>query len=238
MINENISQPPPKKKGVSTSSTSPKQKSRKSATKGIVYILINESMPNLVKIGTTKQDVEQRMSSLNSTSIPLPFECFYACTVDDCKSVEKAIHDAFKDSRVNKRREFFKISPSRVVSLLKLLAIKDVTPTKDVTNDKENTVGGSEENQKALNKARKQRPNFDFEIAEIPTGKTLTFLNKSDVTAKVHNKTEIEYKKKIISLSAAATEVLGYSYPVSGTLYWMFDDESLDERRRRIESAE
>lgn len=220
MSRKNISQPPP----------------NESDAKGIIYILINEYMPDLVKIGATK-DVERHMSSLNSTSVPLPFECFYACTVNDCRSVEKALYDAFKDSRVNERREFFKISPSRVVSILKLLAIEDVTPTKDVTNDKENSVGGPEENQKALLKARSQRPPFNFHMAKIPAGEILTFVNKDGITAKVHDRTDIEYNGKITSLSAAASEILGFSYSAAGARYWMFDDESLDERRKRLGST-
>ncbi|MCW8946525.1 MAG: GIY-YIG nuclease family protein, partial [Sedimenticola sp.] len=48
----------------------------------IVYVLINESMPGYVKVGRT-DDLEQRMRSLDNTSLPLPFECFYAAKVND-----------------------------------------------------------------------------------------------------------------------------------------------------------
>ena len=40
----------------------------------IVYILTNEAMPGLIKIGLTNATVEQRMLSLDTTSVPLPFE--------------------------------------------------------------------------------------------------------------------------------------------------------------------
>ena len=41
----------------------------------IVYILINQSMPDYVKIGKTSTTVEERMRSLSSHSgVPLPFE--------------------------------------------------------------------------------------------------------------------------------------------------------------------
>jgi len=65
----------------------------------IVYILINEAMPNYVKIGRTT-NLEQRIRSLDNTSTPLPFECFFACTVNDAAFVEKQLHDAFLDNRV------------------------------------------------------------------------------------------------------------------------------------------
>jgi len=45
--------------------------------------------------------------------------------------VEKQLHDAFLDHRVRSSREFFELSPDRVVSALKLAEIENVTPKKD-----------------------------------------------------------------------------------------------------------
>jgi predicted GIY-YIG superfamily endonuclease len=42
----------------------------------VVYILTNESMPDLVKIGIT-DNLERRIRELDNTSTPLHFECFY-----------------------------------------------------------------------------------------------------------------------------------------------------------------
>lgn len=42
----------------------------------IVYVLRNEAMPNLIKIGITqRKDLQTRMSELYSTGVPFPFEC-------------------------------------------------------------------------------------------------------------------------------------------------------------------
>ena len=49
----------------------------------IVYILTNEAMPDMVKIGITSTTVEERMKSLQSTGVPLPFTCYYAAEVED-----------------------------------------------------------------------------------------------------------------------------------------------------------
>ena len=87
--------------------------------KEIIYILINEAMPGYVKIGKTSTSLEQRVRELSgSTSVPLPFTCFYACTVKDASFVERQLHDAFDNNRINPHREFFQISPERVVSPL------------------------------------------------------------------------------------------------------------------------
>lgn len=68
---------------------------------------------NNVKIGRTT-DLEQRIRSLDTTSVPLPFECVYACTIDkDAAFVEAQIFNAFADYRVRSNREFFEISPER-----------------------------------------------------------------------------------------------------------------------------
>ena len=71
-------------------------------------------MSGMVKIGmTTRDTVEARMKELFNTSVPLPFECEYACKVSACEKVEKALHIAFQPYRIHTRREFFKINPEQ-----------------------------------------------------------------------------------------------------------------------------
>ena len=66
-----------------------------------VYILTNQSMPGLIKIGITERKVEERMRELYSSSaVPLPFECYFALEVKDAKLVEKKIHHGFDDYRI------------------------------------------------------------------------------------------------------------------------------------------
>ena len=78
----------------------------------IVYVLTNPAMPGLTKIGkTTQEDIKSRLSQLYTTGVPVPFECIYACQVNDCGAVESALHLAFGNTRVNPKREFFKIEP-------------------------------------------------------------------------------------------------------------------------------
>lgn len=198
----------------------------------IIYILINEAMPGYVKIGKTTTSLEQRIRELStSTSVPLPFTCFYACTVNDSSFVEHQLHDAFDNNRVNPRREFFQISPERVVSALKLAEIENITPKKDFVE--------SQEDQKALNQAREEiRAKFNFKMVNIPDGAELYFSRDENVKAKVVDNKYISLNDIVTSLSASAQKMLGYDYGVQGTAYWMYEGETLDERRRRLESAE
>lgn len=195
----------------------------------IVYILINEAMPNYVKVGRTT-NLEQRIRSLDVTSVPLPFECFYACTVRDANFVERSLHDAFGDHRVRSNREFFEIAPERVVSALRLAEIQNVTPKQDYVE--------TAEDQHALNEARTRRASFNFEMGQIPVGSELTFLTDPTIRARVVDKKHIEVNGEVTSPSASAQKILGFAYPVAGTVHWLYEGETLYERRERLERGE
>jgi len=194
----------------------------------IIYILINEAMPGYVKIGKTN-NLEQRIRSLDTTGVPLPFECFYACKVKDAAFVERQLLDAFLDHRVRSSREFFEIAPERAVAALKLAEIENITPKKDFVESKED--------QQALNQARTRRAIFNFKMVDIPVGAELIFSRGENIKAKVIDNRSIEYNGEITSLSTSAQKILGYDYGVAGTDYWMYEGETLDERRRRFESG-
>lgn len=200
----------------------------------IIYILTNEAMPGYVKIGKTNNNLEQRVRDLSaSTSVPLPFTVFYACTVKEANFVEHQLHDAFDNNRINPRREFFQIAPERVVAALKLAEIENITPNKDLIE--------TEEDREAHEEALERRGRFNFELAKIPLGSEIYFSRDENKKAKVidlHSAKSIEYNGEITSLSTSAQNILGVSYGVAGTDYWMFDGETLDERRRRIENGE
>ena len=73
-----------------------------SKNSGIVYLLKNEAMPGLIKIGkTTRNDPQLRVDELYNSSVPVPFECVLAMRVNDPSSVELALHTAFGPQRVN-----------------------------------------------------------------------------------------------------------------------------------------
>lgn len=196
----------------------------------IIYILTNEAMPGYVKIGKTSTSLEQRIRELSSsTSVPLPFTCFYACTVKDSSFVEHQLHDAFDNNRINPRREFFQISPERVVSALKLAEIENITPKKDFVDSKED--------QQALDETRAEiRAKFNFNMVNIPVGAELIFSRDENVKATVVDNKHINFNDEVTSLSTSAQKILGYDYGVQGTAYWMYEGETLDERRKRIEN--
>jgi Mg2+ and Co2+ transporter CorA len=87
---------------------------------GEVYILENEAMPNIVKIGYTQIGAEERAIELSkSTGVPLPFdvaESFLVEKPERVERVERVIHLHLEKYRINNKREFFKISKSSAYS--------------------------------------------------------------------------------------------------------------------------
>lgn len=80
-------------------------------SRGYVYILTNEAMPGLVKIGMTTRSVEQRVHELNTTGIPFPFDIYDSFVCPKCDEVEQEVHKALAECRVNDGREFFLCDP-------------------------------------------------------------------------------------------------------------------------------
>ena len=202
----------------------------------IIYILTNQFMPDLVKIGKTNSTLEERMRNLSShTGVPVPFECYYACEVEDSDKVEKGLHDGFLEQRVNPRREFFKISPERVRAILKLVELRDITPMVDVV---ENAA-----EQEVLNKARSRQPNFQFKMVDIEIGSELKFARDESITCKVVSDKKVEFEGEEFFLSKLTLEILKNQFDeelraVRGPDFWLYEDESLTSRRFQMETSD
>ncbi|TAG00731.1 MAG: GIY-YIG nuclease family protein [Burkholderiales bacterium] len=197
----------------------------------IVYVLTNEAMPGIVKIGRTLGNVQERMRSLFSTSLPLPFECAYAAEVDDSAFVERTLHALFSDHRISPNREFFRLTSEKVIIALRLAKHRDVTPS--------NGVFESPEQEQAVERARERRGRINLVNIGVGPGTVLTCSRDETVTAIVVDESRVEFKGERMSLSGAALLAirnLGYQWrAVSGSDVWMVDGETLDERRRRLD---
>jgi hypothetical protein len=195
----------------------------------IIYILTNEAMPGYIKIGKTT-DLVTRVKDLSRPSgVPLPFQVFYAAEVDDMDFVERKLHEAFGRTRVAENREFFTETPERVVAAIKLRELRDVTPREDIVE--------FEEDRKALERVRRFTKRFNFKNYEIPIGSIFSFTRDKNVTCKLVEESNVEFNGEVMSLSKAAQKALGVPYGVQGPVYWEFEEQTLDERRREYESG-
>ena len=202
----------------------------------IVYIFINQSMPDMVKIGIT-DNVERRVKELSGSSgVPLPFECYYAVKVsEDAKKLEKKIHEGFDKQRVRREREFFYTSPENAKSILELLEImggENVTPKDDIVE--------SQEEKQALDEARKLRTRFNFSMLDIKPGEILKFKKDNSIVCEVHDETQVKFRDKVTSLSNSADIILkemGYErLSVQGPRWWVYEGKTLSELRNERES--
>jgi hypothetical protein len=86
---------------------------------GYVYLLVNLSMPDLVKIGQTTRDPRTRAQELGSVpGVPTPFTLVFDVQVGDPPAAEQYVHSRFAGMRVSRGREFFRVSPSEAVRVL------------------------------------------------------------------------------------------------------------------------
>jgi hypothetical protein len=88
---------------------------------GWVYILTNEGMSGLVKVGYSMKDPAIRAEELykDITGVPMPFEVAYKALVVNPYQIEQAVHTELDAKRVNPKREFFRCQPQEVIPLIK-----------------------------------------------------------------------------------------------------------------------
>lgn len=203
----------------------------------IVYVLTNEAMEGLVKIGFTTTSVEQRIKELDQTGVPLPFQCFYAAEVANCKTVEKHLHIIFSDKRIRPNREFFRTDPNQVKAAIQLAELKEVTPRNDVVVDETDKRAIKE----AVARSDRRSP-LKFSNLQIPVGAVLSFVKDPSVTCSVVEDGQVNFEGQVLSPSAAALRAVqrvGYNWSaVSGSDYWEYEGESLATRRLRLEDEE
>lgn len=93
---------------------------------GYVYILTNPSFKeDWVKIGKSSRPVDVRSKELDNTAVPLPFEIYATLKTSKYAEVEKVVHqtiDSLTDLRIRQNREFFNITPSEALNILKRLS--------------------------------------------------------------------------------------------------------------------
>ena len=82
---------------------------------GYLYILKNKGMPGLLKVGYTCTSAFERAKQLSNTSVAYPFEVCYLARVRKPEKVEKDVHNALRDLRVNSNREFFCASVDQII---------------------------------------------------------------------------------------------------------------------------
>jgi hypothetical protein len=199
----------------------------------IVYVLINEAMPGLIKIGRTNAELAARIRGLYSTGVPLPFELFYACEVANGGFVESQLHEAFGDHRVSKGREFFRLAPERARAALSIASLKEIKLGDELFETNE---------VKAEVEAAKRRGRFRLSMVGIKPGTELAFYrDPTIVCTTVDEGNQVDFRGDRTSLSDAALqalEAIGEDWAsVSGPWAWTYQGKRLDDLRREIDDT-
>ena len=165
---------------------------------GYLYILLNPSMPDLVKIGKTTRSPEERAKELSATTgVPSSFIVVYYSEFENCSDAEKYVHDFLEalGYRLSKNREFFEIPVKDAIDSI----IKARERFGDFTLSKTQHI-------EADNNIEKSQPWKDlFEIAE-------THHHGNDDTIVDHEEAIRYYEKAIKLGSSKAIERIGDIY--------------------------
>ena len=115
---------------------------------GFVYCLTIPRMPGIVKIGYTTKTIEQRLKDLDNTSVVEPLQLYYAGKVRNPLSVEKKIHEIYREYRIRPNREFFEVDADQVKRVIQLAEVaslgledeKNIEEEQPVINDPECSI--------------------------------------------------------------------------------------------------
>ena len=88
--------------------------------KGWIYIATNEEIPNLVKVGKTENDPDERAKQLSSpTGVPGETRIVYSAWVDNDHDVERGVLNDLDERKVTKTGEWIRGEIDYVISVLK-----------------------------------------------------------------------------------------------------------------------
>jgi len=199
---------------------------------GKVYILTNDSMPGIVKIGITEHEtIEERIKSLDNTSVPTPFRFYFAIETSKHKEIEKLMHNAFSDYRIRSSREFFEMDPERAVSALRISGAPEIKLENEMIDEEGTVINDTS--------SKKHGKRFSFSFVNIPIGSELTYTRDENIKCIVTSDNEVEYNGIKYSVSRLADELLtqsGYNWKgVTGPLYFKYKEKTLSELRKEIE---
>ncbi len=210
---------------------------------GYIYVLVNPSFPEYVKIGYA-DNVDARVAQLNrSECTPFAFKKYAVLPVAS-RLADKNVHkliDRFKPElrakeNVNGKiriREFFAMSAKEAVEILDTIGgIYGETPQLfEQTSEEKDEQAMAE---KAAIASERKSP-FSFFKCGIKVGEVITYVHDTNITCTVANDREINYNGKLTSLSALAKKLLNRKNGVQGTLHFAYNGEILSALRKRLE---
>ena len=95
-----------------------------------VYVLVNKSVPNMVKIGMTTNTPTQRAHEISrATGVAVPWVPVFEFRCYRSDLLEKEVHAYLKNHRVNNNREMFAVDSHTAEQVIRELGFKYSTAT-------------------------------------------------------------------------------------------------------------
>lgn len=207
-------------------------------SKGVIYILINPSFKEYVKIGYA-DDIEKRLQQLNrSECIPFAFRVYATYEVDSRLSDLK-IHSIIDKLNPNLRsidnfngqkrvREFYAMSPEDAYSILEAIA-EIHNRTDKLKLIKPDAAAQSDESiaEEIQTETRIRGANFTFSEWEIPVGAILEYYKNPDIKCTVVDDRKVEYEGEIMFLTSVAKKITGKQSGIAGPRYFKYKGTEL-----------
>ena len=92
---------------------------------GFIYLLDNQSMPGIVKIGCSKHPRKRCEELSSATGVATPFNIVFIQFLFDMQGIEALFHKMLKRYRVSASREFFRVSPGFAIEMFSDYLMKD-----------------------------------------------------------------------------------------------------------------
>ena len=90
-----------------------------------VYVLVNKSMPDMVKIGMTVREVEERAKEISgATGVPTPWVPIFSFKCFNSYKLEQEIHEYLDAIRVANNREMFYLHSKDAIDTVKKIGAK------------------------------------------------------------------------------------------------------------------
>lgn len=219
-------------------------------SKGVIYILTNPAFPEYVKIGYT-DNLENRLRSLNNSSVPMQFRVYAIYEVDE-RLADKKVHELIDmlnpdlrkidnfDGKEHKR-EFYVMSAEDAYMLFDCIA-KISGTAKRLKRMKPNGREILEEQEaRAIDENAHRGPLKFIEDCKIPKGDYIEFMQDPEIKARVNDDRSVEYDGMIMSLTALADKLYldrGDMRPNSAaTTMFSYHGERLTDLRIRLEKT-
>lgn len=208
------------------------------AQPGVVYVLSNAQMPDIVKIGmvagTSIENVRRRTRSLQAGS-PAPYRIEYASKVGNARETESILHQIHIANRMSEPgggREWFRISVESAVATFTLAGLELLGENDETAEPLEDDASTGSSDSVANSSVR--GPRFTFDALGIPTGTELVYSSDETITCRVVSLSppQVDYDGATMTLGRATSLIEGR--PTSPLPRWRHDGVRLYAMQQQL----